>query len=437
MGSLRGLCLLGLALGLLAPRCAAAGPSESEARFAAAALSAPSYGALFEEPSAEDLLRDHAHAVAALIRARLSRGEALPPALLSEAKHLQRERSGLMDRNDRAVVDAALALRLGGFSVPGPGMTAALPAAAPIPAAVLAEPDFPTFLKGVSAEAAKEGVPQSVLTEALTGLTVDQKVLDAENSQPEHTITFEEYLTRVVSEKRVAGGKAMLVQHAALLDKVSSAYGLSVPFLVSIWGMESNYGPNQGSMLVVRSLATLAYAGKRPSFFRKELMAALHILADEGISSRDLKGSWAGAMGQPQFMPSTFRRLAVDFDGDGRKDIWKNSADAIASMANYLAKAGWDPKTGWGGEVSLPADFPQASASLSVVKSVADWKAAGVKALSGAFPAGTLSASIIRPSGPGGRSFLILPNFRVLMRYNNSQYYATAGGLLADRVSAP
>src|SRR3989339_479480 len=149
MGSLRGLCLLGLALGLLAPRCAAAGPSESEARFAAAAL----------------------------IRARLSRGEALPPALLSEAKHLQRERSGLMDRNDRAVVDAALALRLGGFSVPGPGMTAALPAAAPIPAAVLAEPDFPTFLKGVSAEAAKEGVPQSVLTEALTGLTVDQKVL--------------------------------------------------------------------------------------------------------------------------------------------------------------------------------------------------------------------------------------------------------------------
>jgi membrane-bound lytic murein transglycosylase B len=316
-------------------------------------------------------------------------------------------------------------------------MTATLPAAASVPAGVLAEEDFPSFLKGVRAEAAKEGVPGPVLDEALTGLTVDPKVLAAESSQPEHTITFEQYLSRVVSEKRVAGGKEMLAQHAALLEKVSAAYGLRVPYLVSIWGMESNYGPNQGSMLVIRSLATLAYAGKRPAFFRKELMASLHILADEGMLSKDLKGSWAGALGQPQFMPSTFRRLAVDFDGDGRKDIWKSPADAIASMANYLAKAGWDSKTGWGTEVAVPVDFSQSLADLKVVKSVADWQGLGVKALSGTLPAGTLSASVIRPSGPGGRSFLILPNFRVLMRYNNSQYYATAGGLLADRVAAP
>ncbi|MBI5240539.1 MAG: lytic murein transglycosylase [Elusimicrobia bacterium] len=422
---------------LLAANAYAAGLSESEARFVKAELSAPSYGALFEEPSAEDLLRDHAHAVAALIRARLSTGESLPPQLLSEAKHLQRARYQFMDRKDRAVVDAALALRLGGFSVPGPGLTATLPPPAAIPPEILAEEDFPAFLQGVRAEAAKEGVPGAVLDEALTGLTVDQRVLDAENSQPEHTITFEEYLGRVVSEKRVAGGKAMLAEHAGLLDRASSTYGLTPAFLVAIWGMESNYGPNQGSWLVIRSLATLAFAGKRPSFFRKELMAALHILADEGMSSRDLKGSWAGAMGQPQFMPSTFRRLAVDFDGDGRRDIWKSVPDVLASMANYLAKAGWDPKTGWGAEVSLPADFPQASANLSVVKSVADWQAAGVRALAGALPAGTLSASIIRPSGPGGRAFLVLPNFRVVMRYNNSQYYATAGGLLADRVGAP
>jgi membrane-bound lytic murein transglycosylase B len=437
MGFLRGFCLFGLAFSLLAPRCAAAGLSEGEARFVRAQLSAPSCGAMLEEPSAEDLLRDYAHGVAGQVRSRLLRGEALPPALLSEAKRLQRERSALLSSKDRAVVDAALALRLGGFSVPGPGMTATLPAAASVPAEVLAEEDFPSFLKGVRAEAAKEGVPGPVLDEALTGLTVDPKVLAAESSQPEHTITFEEYLARVVSEKRVAGGKAMLVQHAALLEKVSSVYGLSVPFLVSIWGMESNYGPNQGSMLVIRSLATLAYAGKRPAFFRKELMASLHILADEGMLSKDLKGSWAGALGQPQFMPSTFRRLAVDFDGDGRKDIWKSAPDVLASMANYLAKAGWDKKTGWGAEVSLPADFPQSSASLSVVKSVADWQAVGVRPLAGVLPAGTLSASLVRPSGPGGRAFLILPNFRVLMRYNNSTYYATAGGLLADRVAAP
>ncbi|MDD5630314.1 MAG: lytic murein transglycosylase, partial [Elusimicrobia bacterium] len=374
--------------------------------------------------------------IANLIRQRLSGGGALTEELLSEARHLQRERYSLLEPRDRALIDAALSLRMGGFSVTGPGATVAFPAPGAIPLSLLKQEEFPAFLQGVRAEAVKEGVPQAVLDEALTGLTVDPKVLAAENSQPEHTTTFEQYLTAVVSAKRVAGGKAMLSQHAALLDKVSASYGLAAPFLVAIWGMESNYGPNQGGMNVVRSLATLAYAGKRPSFFRKELMAALHILADERMSSQDLKGSWAGALGQPQFMPSTFRRLAVDFDGDGRRDIWKSAPDVTASMANYLAKAGWDPKAGWGVEAALPENFEQSSAGLSVVKSVADWRALGVKALVGALPAGTLSASVIRPSGPGGRAFLVLPNFRVVMRYNNSTYYATAGGVLADRIQA-
>jgi membrane-bound lytic murein transglycosylase B len=439
MGPLRGCPSLGLAFFLLAGPASAAGLSESEARFVAAELAAPRYGALFEAPAAEDLLRDHAHAVAGLVRRQLSQGAVLPPELLSEAKHIQRERYSLLDPKDRLVVDAALSLRLGGFSVPGPGLTATVaPVSAIMPPEALAEEDFPAFLQGLRAEAAKDGVPQSVLNDALTGLTVDPKVLAAENSQPEHTITFEDYLSRVVSDKRVAGGKAQLAQYAAMLDKVSSAYGVPALGIVALWGMESNYGPNQGDMQVVRSLATLAYAGKRPSFFRKELIAALHILADEHMAAKDLKGSWAGALGQPQFMPSTFRRLAVDFDGDGRRDIWKSAADVTASIANYLAKAGWDKATGWGAEVALPADFDQASASLSVVKSVADWQAAGVRALAGgALPAGTLPASIIRPSGAGGRAFLVLPNFRVVMRYNNSTYYAAAGGLLADRIQAP
>ncbi|MCX5797753.1 MAG: lytic murein transglycosylase [Elusimicrobia bacterium] len=436
MSTFRKLAVLALAV-CSVPAGAAPRLSESEARFAAAELSAPRYGALFEEPSADDLLRDHAHGVAELIRRRLSAGGVLTEELLSEAKHLQRERYSLLEPKDRALVDAALSLRLGGFSVTGPGRILTVAAPGAISPALLAQEDFPTFLEGLRSEAAKDGVPQAVLAEALTGLTVDPKVLAAESSQPEHTITFEQYLTAVVSEKRVAGGKAMLAQHAALLDKVSSAYGLAAQFIVAIWGMESNYGPNQGDMNVVRSLATLAYAGKRPSFFRKELMAALHILADERMSSKDLKGSWAGALGQPQFMPSTFRKLAVDFDGDGRRDIWKSAADVTASMANYLAKAGWDKSAGWGAEVTLPAEFDQASASLSVVKSVADWQAAGARPMPGAvLPAGTLSASVIRPSGPGGRAFLVLPNFRVVMRYNSSTYYATAGGLLADRVQA-
>jgi membrane-bound lytic murein transglycosylase B len=200
--------------------------------------------------------------------------------------------------------------------------------------------------------------------------------------------------------------------------------------------MESNYGPNQGEMEVVRSLATLAYQGKRPSYFRQELIAALHILAEEHMAAKDLKGSWAGAMGQPQFMPSTYLKLAVDFDGGGRRDIWNSPADVAASIANYLSKAGWDASRGWGQEVTLPADFDQSLASLSVTKTVAVWKAAGVAPLAGAvLPAATLSASVIRPSGPGGRAFLVLPDFRVVMSYNNSTYYATAGGLLADRIS--
>jgi len=269
----------------------------------------------------------------------------------------------------------------------------------------------------------------------LTGLIIDPKVLAAENTQPEHTITFEQYLSGVVSDKRVAGGRQQLAQCGAILDRVAAAYGVPAANIAAIWGMESNYGPNQGDMQVVRSLATLAYAGKRPSFFRGELIAALHILAEEHMAAKDLKGSWAGALGQPQFMPSTYRRLAVDFDGDGHRDIWKSVADVTASIANYLSKAGWDKTTGWGQEVLLPANFDQSLAGLAVTKSVKDWQALGVQALAGAaLPAVAASASVIRPSGPGGRAFLILPNFRVVMRYNNSTYYATAGGLLADRI---
>jgi len=241
----------------------------------------------------------------------------------------------------------------------------------------------------------------------------------------------------VVSDKRVAGGRAQSAQYGAILEKVFAAYQVPAPIIVSLWGMESTYGANQGDMLAVRSLATLAYAGKRPSFFRGELIAALHILADEHMAAKDLKGSWAGALGQPQFMPSTYRRLAVDFDGDGRRDIWTSAADVTASIANYLSKAGWDQAAGWGQEVVLPSDFKQSLADLNVVKSVLEWRNSfGIQSLGGAvLPADDAKASVIRPSGPGGRAFLVLPNFRVVMRYNNSTYYATAGGLLADDIS--
>jgi membrane-bound lytic murein transglycosylase B len=436
MESLRIPAVLALALGFL-PAGAAAQLSQSESSFVSTALNAPRYGAALEPPSTESLLRDHASGVVKQMRQQLCQDGALSPALASEAQHLQRERYSLLEPQDRALVDAALSLRLGGFSVAGPGGSVALPAPAAVPPAVLAQPDFPTFLQGVRADAAKDGVPPAVLDDALTGLTEDPKVLADENSQPEHTITFEQYLSEVVSDKRVAEGQAQMTKYAAVLGKVSAAYKVPAASIVAIWGMESNYGPNQGEMLVVRSLATLAYAGKRPSYFRGELIAALQILAKEHMAAKDLKGSWAGALGQPQFMPSTYLKLAVDFDGDGRADIWNSAADVAASIANYFAKAGWDESSGWGQEVVLPAGFDQSLADLKVLKPVSGWQALGVKPMAGApWPAGTLSASVIRPTGPGGRAFLVLSDFRVVMSYNNSTYYATAGGLLADRIKA-
>ena len=420
----------------LLPASAAAQLSDSEARFIASAAAQSQYGVMLESSSTDDLLRDHALWTVNRIRQELSRGGAISPELLSEAKHLQRERRSFLPPRDLALVDAVAALHLGGFSVSGPGATIAVSPAETVPPVVLAQEDFPTFLQGVRADAAKDGVPAAVLDEALTGLTVDPQVLAAENHQIDRGIAFEDYLRRVVSERRAADGRQQIAQYGAVLDKVLAAYGVPVPIIAAIWGMESDYGADQGQMQVVRSVATLAYAGRRPSFFRDELIAALHILAEEHMPAKDLKGSWAGALGQPQFMPSTYRRLAVDFDGDGRRDIWNSAADVTASIANYLAQAGWDKAEGWGQEVTLPANFDQSLTGFSVVKSTADWQAAGVRPMAGAaFPAGASSASVIRPSGQGGRAFLVLPNFRVVMRYNNSIYYAAAGGLLADRIS--
>ena len=435
MRSLRILAFLGLAAGALPS--AAARLSESETRFVADAPALPHYGVLWQQPSEDELRREHAHVLVSRMREELSQDGALSPESRAEARYLQYSRYDLLDSRDRALVEAALSLRLGGFSVTGPDTAIAVPPSPPVSPEVLAPQDFPNFLKDVRTAAAAEGVPAAVLDDALTGVAVDPGVLAAENAQAEHTITLEQYLSRVVTDKRVARGRQELAQRTALLDKLLSSYHVPADILVSIWGMESNYGANQGTMQVVRSLATLAYQGKRPVFFRQELMAALHILAEEHMAASDLKGSWAGALGQCQFMPSTYRRLAVDFDGDGRRDIWTNPADVLASMANYISQAGWDPAAGWGQEVALPADFVQTLAGLAVIKPVSDWQKLGVQALAGAvMPAAVPAASIIRPSGPGGRAFLVLPNFRVVLRYNNSSYYATAGGLLADRIKA-
>ncbi|HAM37080.1 MAG TPA: lytic murein transglycosylase [Elusimicrobia bacterium] len=328
-------------------------------------------------------------------------------------------------------------MRLGGFSVQGPDSLVIIPAAytAKSKEAPPAQ-DFQSWLRELREEASRKGVPDSVLDDALTGLTVDSRILAGQNSQPEHKKTFEDYLSATVSESRVNGGRERMSQYAAMLAKASAAYGVPAAIIVSLWGQETTYGRWTGEFSVVRSLATLAYAGRRASFFRKELIEALLILAEEKMPSRDLKGSWAGAMGQCQFMPSSFRRLAADGDNDGRRDIWKNHADVFASIANYLSKAGWDPATTWGQAAVLPDNFDQSLADLKVIKPISSWREFGVKAApQEQLPAGGLKASVIRPSGPGGRAFLAYPNFRVIMDWNRSTYFATSVGLLADRIS--
>ncbi|MBI5210399.1 MAG: lytic murein transglycosylase [Elusimicrobia bacterium] len=400
----------------------------------------PSYGvSALPEPTPQESAADEAAWRVSRLRLAAARDAGLDEGARAEARRLQRSSYALLDARDRAFLDAAASLRLGGFTVSGMGIAAqvpSLPGPERLGPVFLLAQDFQAWLAGVRQEALTLGVPAATLDDALAGLVVMEDVLKLEDSQPEHTITFEEYLVRVVSDARVERGKAEMASHAAQLDGVSAKYGVPSATIAALWGIESNYGRSMGAFPVIGALATLAYAGKRPSFFRKELLEALRILAEEGMPSKRLLGSWAGAMGQCQFMPSTFRKLAVDGDGDGKRDIWKNETDVFASAANYLSLAGWRKAERWGQAVTLPPAFDQALADLKVVKPVAAWKALGVEPRQGeAFPDGAAAASVIRPTGPGGRAFLVGGNFRVFMSWNRSTYFAAAAGLLSDRLA--
>ncbi|MFA6317021.1 MAG: lytic murein transglycosylase [Elusimicrobiota bacterium] len=384
-------------------------------------------------------------AAGAVNRLRLEFGSrgSLSEASEAEARDLRYFASAYLSQRDQSFLSAMTTSRLGGIKIEGLGLATELPTATIMTQAIkpeaswaMAQDDFKAWLTALRAEAASLGIPEHVLQDSLTGLTTQQSVLDLENSQPEHTITFEAYIDKVVAS-RVERGRLMYQENLAGLDAISARYKVPGSVITALWGIETKYGQYMGDFVIVRALATLAYAGKRPSFFRKELMEALRILAEEGMKSKDLKGSWAGAMGQCQFMPSSYRKLAADGDGDGKRDIWKNRMDVFASAANYLSKAGWNTAQGWGQEVRLPPSFDQSLADPKVVKSVLAWRGFDVQALAGSLPDDRLQTSIIRPSGPGGRSFLILPNWRVFYSWNRSTYFCTAAGILSDRIANP
>jgi len=295
---------------------------------------------------------------------------------------------------------------------------------------------FEAFLEGVRAEARRGGVSQAILTRALAGIRPNDRVLELDRRQPEFTQTWAQYRDARLAQSRIDGGRRAFADNRATLDAVQARFRVSPRVIVAIWGLETNYGGFTGNFNVIESLATLAWDGRRSAYFRAELLAALRILEAGHVAPDRMRGSWAGAMGHPQFMPSNFDRLAVDMDGDGRRDIWENRADALGSIANYLARSGWREDELWGREVVLPPGFDPADARRENTKPLREWVRLGVRRPDGtSLPTLDLEAAILLPGGAGGQAFAIYPNFNVIRRYNPSNFYALAVGMLSDRVA--
>lgn len=294
---------------------------------------------------------------------------------------------------------------------------------------------FAAWLAGLADEAQRRGLATATISRALGNARYLPRVIELDRRQPEFTLTFWRYLNGAVSEKRVERGRRMLRKHRALLDKVAKRYGVQPRFLLAFWGLESNYGDFTGSFPLISALATLAYDQRRAKFFREQLFAALEIMG-RGDIPVDVKSSWAGAMGNAQFIPTTYRAYAVDFDGDGRRDMWRSLPDVFASAANFLGKSGWRADRTWGREVRLPKTFDFALSGLSVRKTLPAWQALGVRRVDGRdLPKADIEASLVLPSGAGGPAFLVYENFRATLVWNRSIFYAIAVGHLADRIA--
>lgn len=317
-------------------------------------------------------------------------------------------------------------------TAPLPAQQAAQPSPTP-PDADAAPPQqtFEAWRDAFRDEALQAGVSPDLFDRAFAGVTPDPSIIAADQSQPEFNRPVWQYLDGALSDQRVRGGRRLLREHANTLDGIEARYGVDRTALVAIWGLESSFGQIQGDKSVIRSLATLAHEGRRPGFARSQLLAALDILAHGDVPPEQLRGSWAGAMGQTQFIPTTYNTHAVDFDGDGRRDIWNSPADALASAAHYLQASGWRANEPWGFEVSLPTDFDYALADPAIRKPLGEWRRLGLENI----PQGRdeAMASLLLPAGYRGPAFLLLDNFRAILRYNNSSSYALAIGLLSER----
>lgn len=302
--------------------------------------------------------------------------------------------------------------------------------------------DMPFFkwVEDFQTEARGEGISQKLLDKAFTDLTPNERVIELDQSQPEGTMTFATYKQRVVNQKRIDQGRELMVKHKALLERVSAKYGVQPQYIVALWGIETNFGSNTGGFNIVEALASLAYDGRRSEFFRKELINALKIVDGGHIPLEKFKGSWAGAMGQCQFMPTSFIAYAQDGDGDGKKDIWTNQHDVFASIANYLSQSGWQGDATWGREVQVPAGFDRSiSGTKTDGKTLAEWRKLGVKTASGEpLPGadGTQAWLVYPGTSDESDTYIVYQNYRVVMKWNRSTFFATSVGLLADKLAS-
>lgn len=293
-----------------------------------------------------------------------------------------------------------------------------------------------TFVAALWPESQKRGVARELFDRAFTGLEPDTEIFQLLENQPEHVAAPWDYMSRLVSETRIENGRRKLAEHAEALALIEQRYGVDRHVVVAIWGVESSFGSNTGSRAVIRSLATLAVGDpRRPAFWRTELLTALTILQRGDITLERMTGSWAGAMGHTQFMPSSYVAHAADFDGDGRRDIWGSPTDALASTANYLKVAGWQTGEAWGTETVLPAGFDHGQAVTGTARTASEWQALGVTTPGGREWPRLGRSSVVLPAGARGPAFLTGVNFRAILRYNNALPYALAVGHLADRIA--
>ena len=280
------------------------------------------------------------------------------------------------------------------------------------------------------------GVTRATFDVAFQGFTPDPTVVEAANFQPEYVKPIGEYIDRVVSDKRITTGKQMLIDNKALLDQLEAKYGVDRHIIVAIWGVESNYGTQPGDKNIIRSLGTLYCTGTKAKFAKPQIVTALKILQHGDINLQGMNGSWAGAMGHTQFIPTTYTRFAIDQDGDGKRDIWDNIPDALGSTASYLRASKWQPGQTWGYEVSVPKGIDPKKVSPSTAKSLGDWQKLGFVRVNGEpYPRPGDKATLFSPEGARGPSFLVLNNFRSILHYNTATSYALGVGHLADRLA--